>query len=162
MTIYSDRWDYASRLGRNELPWWLLEAEPGLTDEEMADVIADCWTGPEFPEQTIKPRNWVRMFRRAGYVHDDKPAAPPTEPVRLYRGCAAWRWRGMAWTEDRAKAEWFAARVARWSPDGEVVVAEALVQPVALLVQIDERSEAEYVFNTAMTSKVRIISRARG
>ncbi len=148
----------AAFLGRNAgtallSDWWY---GGKLTRDDLHAVIGDVWSGAEWPAAALGQREWVSFFRIAGFVSDDgRPV--PTEPIKVYRGSTWGRRRGMSWTEDRARAEWFAAR---WNAreTGAGLVFETTVQPEAVLALLNAeggRKEAEVVVDPAMLPPIR-------
>lgn len=114
-----------------------LTAHPG--------IVAEAWSATEYPETRISSAKWLNLFRRVGYTHDGRPAAPPTGPVTLYRGCSPFRERGMSWTTSLAVAQRFATDPMHARLGGCVYSFDA--PPRALLAYIHEigRQESEYV-----------------
>ena len=117
-----------------------------LTDATLTEVIGYVWSVAEFPEQSLGRREWVRLFRIAGFTIDSKIADPGTGPVRLWRGCGPGRHRGMSWTSDLAVAQKFAEGDFRGRPAGQVY--ETLAPPRAVLCVDNGRTEAEHVLDT--------------
>jgi hypothetical protein len=169
MSLYDsktfDRY-FRGGVGRNDFPSILGSIAHLLTDKEIGGIISGCWCAPEYPVQHLGKREWIRLFKHAGFVDGDGPADRPADPVRLWRGCinvGAYGAAGMSWTADRDKAQWFADRCT-WQSlglfgvqvSGDVL--EAVVQPEALLAQISSRSESEYVINPYMRSKIAHVS----
>jgi hypothetical protein len=96
----------------------------------------------------------VEWFDRCGYLVNGHPAPRPVEPVTLYRGATPARARGMSWTDDRDRAEWFARRF-----DDSARVWTATLKPHDLLARIHApdggRGEHEYVVR-ADTARVHL------
>jgi hypothetical protein len=100
------------RAGRNHGPgllfdWW---AGGELTAEQLALLLPEIWEGAEWPAQHITRGGWIWMFRAAGYCSSPPGLPAPTEPLTLSCGCTRGRWRGMSWTTNLDKAQWFAGR----------------------------------------------------
>ncbi len=74
--------------------------------------------------------------------------------MRVYRGSTWGRRRGMSWTEDRERAEWFADR---WNArrTGTALVFKIMVEPEAVLALLADRDEAEVVVDPAMLPPIR-------
>jgi hypothetical protein len=75
---------------------------------------------------------WISWFRAAGFLSDNGQA-PPTGPLKVYRGvvraAAGGHWiRRMSWSQDLATAQWFANR---FYTKGSVY--EAWVPPAGVL-----------------------------
>jgi hypothetical protein len=125
--------------------WWF---GGHLTADHLRQVIADVWQSAEWPERKLSTIEWVDLFRTAGFVSDPPDRQRPTEPLTIYRGTTWGRRRGMAWTEDPERAEWFAGRWASWRT-GEGLVFKATIDPAGVLALIDGRKEAEVVIDPA-------------
>jgi hypothetical protein len=139
--------------GRNHGPALLYDAQVlgVISNVTLARVIGGIWSGAEFPERSLTRRDWVALFRAAGFTIDGHPGEQPSEAVRLWRGAPHGRHRGMSWTNDRAVAEKFAAGRADGGYLGRTPgkVWETLA-PGAVVLCIDNhsRQEAEYVLDT--------------
>lgn len=139
--------------GRNAGPalmfdWWY---GGKLTLPELRAVIGDVWMAAEWPAASLGQAEWIELFRLVGFVSDDgRP--PPTEPLVVYRGTTWGRRRGMSWTLDPLRAEWFADR---WTSGGrgEGLVFKTRVDPgavLALLGDPDGRNEEEIVVDPTL------------
>ncbi|HMG43038.1 MAG TPA: hypothetical protein VK611_17030 [Acidimicrobiales bacterium] len=137
--------------GPRLLQSWFINGR--LTSDDLHKVLADVWTGAEWPAQSLGVATWVHLFRMAGIVSDDG-GPPPTEPLTAYRGATWGRRRGMSWTTDRERARWFADRFAVLGP---AFVFTAEVPPGAVLALIGEkyRSEGEVVVDPALLPPIR-------
>jgi len=135
-------------LGRNSYPallWNLNQLRP-LRPEVAAVVVPSAWSGAEFPNRQLSGKRWRLLFDIAGYTVDGVPSPLPTSTLRLWRGAHPKYRRGWSWTDDRDKAQWFAARNALLTGPDDEVVWVADVQPDRLLAKITElRGESEYV-----------------
>lgn len=122
-----------------------------VDDAVLRDVLPGVWSAAEWPEVSLTRRFWIRLFRRAAY--------PPPPRLTVYRGAVPRYVRGMAWTTDRDKADWFARRwtISTGRP-AFVYVAEA--PPEAVLADIDAldeggRGEHEIVVDPSLLLAVR-------
>ena len=97
-------------MGRNELPGLLSLVWAGLPREQLIKALGDAWVTCEYPEQAMPRREWLPIFRSAGYHDEESPAAAP-DRITLWRGGI--RKIGMSWTADRDRAEWFQHRFLR-------------------------------------------------
>jgi hypothetical protein len=146
------------RAGRVEGPW-LLRRAWGLrviSPETVTASIAMVWSMVEFPQKALERRDWLRLFRVAGFTIDGNATERPGEPVRLYRGCVPRRRTGFSWSANRDMAEWFAARFSAkvgTSPAfRSAFVYETEAPPEALLCIPGEAGrprEAEYVIDAS-------------
>lgn len=107
-------WDSLSaRKGRNDLPVALAMAvlvDGVLKDvEEIRTGVEDAWTSAEWPVRLLSTELWQMLFHKTGFIEDGKAATPP-ESITLYRGCVEGRERGMSWTDNLERAQWFGSR----------------------------------------------------
>jgi hypothetical protein len=139
--------------GKNARPrllfdWW---SSGQLTVEDLRALMPDAWQMSEGPQEKLGVAAWVFLFRCAGFISDANHPQP-REPLTIYRGATWGRRRGMAWTTDREKAEWFANR---FSVLREALVYEITVGPEVVLALFDGRNEAEVVVEPAKLPPVR-------
>ncbi|MGV9794294.1 hypothetical protein [Gordonia sp. NPDC003422] len=101
-------WETLTRnVGRNDLPAILTEVAWSMTEDQLAVALREAWVGAERPEDYLDRDEWIGMFESVGYRHNLDRVRPPAEVV-LYRGGIDPN--RMAWTADRAQAEWFRDR----------------------------------------------------
>lgn len=150
---YERRWEDALDLmGRNRGPhalsaWW-----PDLTPEEKSRLICEVWEEAEWPVAALGERRWLEMFKETGFVTTG-PERPDSEAL-AYRGAPVdTKGRGMSWSVDRERAEWFATRWAR-NFDVPAAVYRATLPPRAILALVGfddgSRHEKEFVVNPNM------------
>lgn len=131
------------------ISWW----EAGLLDlQQLRELLPDAWT-PDNPVRDLGEQRWLEQFVSAGVVVE-YPAGYPKdrrvnleEPVEVYRGAPdRTKGRGMPWSADLAKAQWFADR---WASRGvSAGLYRAVIPPEAVLaVFFDGRNESEVVVN---------------
>jgi hypothetical protein len=150
-----------ARLGRNNAPALLSDLYYSGSLDLVAhpSVVAVAWSICEHPEGSLEQDVWDELFRAAGYTNDGRPAATPTEPVTVYRGCAPDGWEGMSWTSDLAVARRFAHGRLRGRAAGHVYALDA--KPGTVLAYIHEigRRESEYVIDTScvLSEAVRLV-----
>jgi hypothetical protein len=103
-------WDSLTHaMGRNELPTLLASVWRRIPHDQLVKALSDAWVSAEFPETHMRRREWLEIFRAAGYHDGEQPGpATPPERVTLWRGGI--RRAGMSWTADREQAEWFRDR----------------------------------------------------
>jgi hypothetical protein len=120
---------YERNAGPNLLSFWNCNGQlDGLPKTKLAELIRYVWALAEFPEEYLGQRKWVELFRKGGFSSDH--AAPPTEALRVYRGCISRCVRHMAWSTEIEVARWFAARI---NLNGIGSVYTALIDPSAVL-----------------------------
>lgn len=125
----------------------------GMPKDALADLLSTAWTMPEWPVggDPYTAELWVRAFRAVGFVTtDDDHPAPPAEPITLWRGAVPAHKRGLSWTADRQRAEWFRDRFPP-SEDGgpfkQARLYEVKVNPNRILARFTERGEDEWVID---------------
>lgn len=123
----------------------LLDQFAALRPKAYARVVPYAWSLAEFPGLTMPRADWRALWKKAGFVIDGKSAQRPAEPIRLWRGATRAHKGGMAWTEDRAGAQWFVDHRHR-----QGFLWTAVVPPQNLLVRIHEtgRHESEWIVDT--------------
>ena len=157
-------WDEVSRgpgrmlLGRNALPAALYEAfkfgQLGKREhlDELARGVNNAWTSAEFPGLFLDRDTWLEMLSTTGFLYGEQraPEKRPTTRVRVWRGAPAAHRRGLAWTVDRERAEWFRDRNLDFGLDAKLWT--LLAPPASILADFrdDEggRHEGEYLVDT--------------
>lgn len=132
-------------MGRNEFPHLLQFVWTRLPHHQLITAVGDAWAGCEAPENYVPRKEWLSIFRAAGYHDDETPTTPPNS-VTLWRGGT--RKTRMAWTADRERAEWFQHRFDHLgSTPGKLWT--LTVGPDRLLAHYHEkhRHEDEYVID---------------
>lgn len=113
---------YRSHIHDRLLPdfaYWTVMSDCWEIEEEH-DLIHNSWSLVEWPAQMGIPR-WRELFERAGFWcnHEARNEEPcphhpdpekPSGTLTVYRGSFASDKRGLSWTLDRDRAEWFVAR----------------------------------------------------
>ncbi len=134
------------RVGRNDLPGILIEIAWSMTDDDLAEAMRETWVSAESPENALGRDEWIDLFDEVGYRHNSIRAEPPSEIVLWRGGITPDR---MAWTADRALAEWFRDRY----PNGKLWTVTA---PASSLLAFYDgvrtgdgsgQGESEYVIN---------------
>jgi hypothetical protein len=122
------------------------------TPDGLRDIVADAWSLPEFPEANYSADHWSVLFTLSGHIHSTPDGIAPLKirsiPV-LYRGAIHSRRKGLAWTSDRERAEWFANRFndVPTFGTGHVWVLDGIPHG-RVLGRFDNRGEDEWVINT--------------
>lgn len=135
----------SAMMGDRERPTLLYWAWQRLSKDQLIRAIGDAWTHCDRPEQHFPRREWLPVFRAAGY-HDDWTSAEPPEQITLWRGGI--RRTGMSWTADKERAVWFQKR---WDCLQEGKLWSITVGPSRLLAHygVEYRGEDEYVIDSA-------------
>lgn len=137
--------------GRNDMPAVLADAFywHGLLEhvgrDRLRAMIGDAWTSAEFPTRTVDTDTWHDMFTAVGFVTDCRRLRVPRVARTLWRGCLPGFEAGMSWTDDLARAQWFAKRTA-FRVAGHVV--SAVVPADMVLARfVHGREESEWVLD---------------
>lgn len=146
----------ALRIGRNNGPALLADwiADGRLGRDDVRRVLTTVWEMAEFPQRALGVQQWVHLFRWVGFVQDDDDeAVGPKEPLVVYRGAGWGGRRGMAWTTDPSRAQWFASRIRAAGPEAHVF--KTSVPPDAVLALIGHdpglsRGECEVVVDPSL------------
>lgn len=135
--------------GRDFGPNFLAAAySDGKVDADTVRALVGLvWSACEYPDRHLDHGTWRWLFRVAGFTVDGRPSERPAGPVELWRGSVPERRADWSWSTDRAVAEKFAAGIRGRRP-GRLY--RLLCPPEALLAANNERSEAEFVVDTAM------------
>lgn len=137
-------WDALSYgMGRNELPGLLSYVWWRLRDGHLIAALSHAWVSAEFPEHQIPRKEWLPIFRAAGYHQKGIPWTPP-DRVTLYRGGV--KKTRMSWTADREKAEWFQHRFDAIKP-GKLWAVTVNANRLLAHYGEDYRKEDEYVID---------------
>lgn len=136
-------WSVLSRnLPRNSLPALLGLVADELSIAELAGAVGNSWVMCEFPENALPRSRWLEWFRELDYTENGALclSGPPSR-ITLYRGGIDPS--RMAWTDDRAQAEWFCDRF----PGGRLWTAEASSDRILAHFNTIRNGEREYVID---------------
>jgi len=143
-----DWWGYVWCYKR---PWRLdafLTIGSLMSDREYWSLLGHVWLDCEDPHQRL--RDWLRLWQSSRphqklVMDEEEREAFAALPDRLtiYRGVHIKRGtlRGLSWTVDRARAEWFANRRAKRRP----YVVQAEISKSNVLAHFLARGEAEII-----------------
>ncbi|MFT9771811.1 hypothetical protein ACMZ29_04100 [Brevibacterium casei] len=134
-------------LGRNDLPDVLMLNWRDLELDELAYAIDWAWHMAEFPERFAPTRDWKRLMRHVGYTVDGVRAERPAKPAQLWRGATQEGKTGMAWSTDRATAEWFRDRLITYGFEGRLWTSTPTTR--RHLMSCSGRNEHEVVINAS-------------
>ena len=82
-------------MGRNDLPA-LLSLVWQRNASQLVIAVGDAWTMAEFPQRMLHRREWLPMFRAAGYhVDDDSSTTTYARHAVAGRGSEKREWRGL-------------------------------------------------------------------
>lgn len=124
-----------------------------VDDDTLRRVIDDVWRRAEAPTIALGVDAWVALFRRAGFV-GWQGAERPEGPITAYRGALPGHVRGMSWTTEVDRAQWFADRLSQLDP--EAAVYEVTIPAPAVLAIIGDLddsytgNEAELIVDPAL------------
>jgi hypothetical protein len=142
--------------GRNDAPDILFDGlvsgEIQLTKADLHDLVANVWSGAEYPQAVGDADLWVRLFEDADYPK-------PSVPLTIYRGAAPTNVHRMSWTTDQEMAHWFAERIQKMTGQPSAVY-RTVIYPSGVLADIDSleprgRRESEIVVKPAMLGEIR-------
>jgi hypothetical protein len=158
---YTSYW-YARPTHNRDLPYFAFATVTAgcYTPLGALDIVEDAWVQPEWPEANYGTPMWRTMFQQVGYLHLDEDGQPQPRPEvvpTLWRGAIPSRRKGMAWTSDRERAEWF---VRRWQPGGSFRKASLWrlddVPADRVFARFDGRGEHEWALDTRGLTPVRV------
>ncbi|MCX2712041.1 hypothetical protein [Mycolicibacterium sp. J2] len=130
-------------MGDRELPTLLYYVWPRLPPDQLIKAVGNAWTHGDVPEKHFPRREWLPIFRAAGY-HEDEARAEPPDRITLWRGGV--RRTGMAWTADRERAEWFQHRWDAIQP-GKLWTVTVKAERLLAHYHGEYRREDEYVID---------------
>lgn len=168
LTSHSDF--YRRATSTRDAPYFVasLVAANCFEAEAAVEAVAWAWSIPEWPDANFGSAMWLRLFGRVGYFHDADHGidlTPPEEVPTLWRGAISSRRKGLAWTSDRERAEWFANR---WAPGGPFKQAHLWTYPAGsvparrVLARFDGRGENEWVIDTRRITPVIVMGTTEG
>lgn len=127
---------------------WLKLIKPYLTKKVFSEYLKDAWVRSENPNQDVNVKineitEWFKDADKKALMNKDEYSiwekCPKT--IKLYRGVGKDRaLKGLSWTDNFEKAEWFANR---WGHHGNVYMIEAKKEDVLCYFE----GEMEYVIN---------------
>jgi hypothetical protein len=115
-------------IGRNAGPSMLLDGftTGQISTDSLRAVLIEIWVLAEYPQYLVPAPVWCNWFRLAAYPR-------PQASLTLYRGAVPRHARGMSWTTDLVRAQWFAERPTH--ARGHVY--RATVEPAGILASVD-------------------------
>jgi hypothetical protein len=154
--------DLVCRGGRQTAPSVVGLLNDRLSVDVLREVLPHAWSWCDLPQRKLPTREWLTLFKRAGYC-TDITAGPmverPKGPMVIWRGQRTDRPFGMAWSFSRSKAEFFNTRgmaqvlasdnldAFRRGDRVELGLYEVTVPPHAVLAILTEREEDEVIVN---------------
>jgi len=131
-----------------------------ISAQELGKALAWVWTETEFPNSN-GIEALLRLFKladRRSLMDDDEweILEKLPEEVAVFRGTQSKKAkvRGMSWTLDRKKAEWFRDRFKKL--DGKVY--EASIKKEEILAYFSGRNESEVIVNPKKLKEVKEVS----
>lgn len=132
-----NRFDYLNFLHKYEV----------ITDQECADMVYSIWTMQErFHDCGMGKTKLIRFMKMA-----DKEISLPVnieqlsddDMVTIYRGVRVNNCKGLSWTTDKQRAEWFAKRFGISGEKGYVFTGQ--IKKKDIIAFFDSRNEEEIV-----------------
>lgn len=127
---------------------WLKFAKDDLSHDDFSELLGIAWVNCENANMDVnvpisESVEWFRKANKRKLMDEDEyavyEAIPPV--ITLYRGVAKGRKeKGMSWTNNKSKAEWFKNRFG-----GEGYMLEMTVKKEDVLAYFSRRDEDEYL-----------------
>lgn len=118
-----------------------------ITDKECADMIYDIWTMQErfhnCGMSKIKLIKFMRIADKVISLPDSIEQLSDDDMVTIYRGVRVNDYKGLSWTVDKSKAEWFAKRFGINEEKGYVFTGQ--IKKKDIIAFFDNRNEEEVV-----------------
>lgn len=128
---------------------FLMRLQPYISKDDYSKLLAQVWTGTEFPHQNGVPF-MIESFQNANILklmNDDelKVYQELPELITIYRGLQTKDATilGLSWTTDKEKAIWFASR---WKEEHPIIL-EAKIRKEDIFAYKTERGESEVIVN---------------
>ena len=139
---------------------WLKLIKIYVSNKIFSEYLADAWVRSENPNQDVNVKiseiaKWFKEADKESIMNDDEYNIWINRPssIKLYRGVGKGRAiKGLSWTDDYNKAEWFANR---WNYQGKVYMIEAKKEDILCYF----KGEMEYVINPK-NYKMIVVNRA--
>lgn len=134
-----------------------------LSEEDFSKLLADAWVSSENPNQdtNVTVATITKWFRKSDkrllMTEEDYQVFLNLNPeIKIYRGVAVGRNpKGLSWTMNYKKAEWFANRFNTLDKKG--YIQEATIQKGKVLAYFNTRGEEEIVASVNDMNNVRIM-----
>jgi hypothetical protein len=123
---------------------------------DLAECVADAWSGAKIPFRALGYDTWIEFFRRAGYSDDGKLAAPLAEPITVYRAAEPQFVHRLAWTGTLDVAKRFTEINTRYGKRPRHIY-ELTVTPDRVLAHITDRQEDEFIVDSRGLRAKRIL-----
>ena len=118
-----------------------------ITDQECADMVYSIWTMQErFYECGMAKTKLIRFMKIADKeisLPDSIEQLSDDDMVTIYRGVRVNNYKGLSWTIDKQRAEWFAKRFGINGEKGYVFT--GLINKKDIIAFFDSRNEEEVV-----------------
>lgn len=161
-----DRTDSAMRLflmvNKTYALTLLKHAEPYLSEQDFGQILSTAWMLSEAPhnDPNLSKQQLASMFRSVSpeYLMDEEELRQYRaleDTVTVYRGVTPYNRRnvkGLSWTLDRERAEWFAHR---FGEDGTVYTAQ--ISKEYIFAIFNGRNEAEVVVDPKKLENVVVV-----
>lgn len=140
----------------------LKHAEPYLSEQDFGQILSTAWMLSEAPhnDPNLSKQQLASMFRSVSpeYLMDEEELRQYRaleDTVTVYRGVTPYNRRnvkGLSWTLDRERAEWFAHR---FCEDGTVYTAQ--ISKEYIFAIFNGRNEAEVVVDPKKLENVVVV-----
>ena len=127
---------------------WLKFAKESLSHDDFSELLGDAWVNCENANMDVnvpisESVHWFKAANKKKLMNEEEYAVYESIPetITLYRGVAKGRKeKGMSWTNNKEKAEWF---MHRFGSDGYLL--EMTVPKKDVLAYFSRRDEYEYL-----------------
>lgn len=133
----ANRFDYLNFLYKQE----------AITEQECADIVYSIWTMQErFHNCGIAKTKLIKFMKMANKeisLPDNIEQLSDDDMITVYRGVRVNDYKGLSWTTDKLRAEWFAKRFGIDGEKGYVFVGQ--IKKKDIIAFFDNRNESEVV-----------------
>ncbi|MBR5596647.1 MAG: hypothetical protein IKW30_04480 [Lachnospiraceae bacterium] len=118
-----------------------------ITDQECADAVYNIWTTQErFHDCGMTKTKLIKFMKMADKeisLPDNIELLSDNDMVTIYRGVRINDYKGLSWTVDKQRAEWFAKRFGINGENGYVFTGQ--IKKKDIIAFFDSRNEVEIV-----------------
>ena len=121
-----------------------LDQHQVIDPKAYTTLVPDAWSIAEFPGTSLRTNTWRKLWKKAGFTINGKPAPLPAEPVTVYRASWPKYKHHMSWTDNLEIAK----RFFRVGYRTKQHLYQTTAQPKNLLAYMHERDESEWIVDT--------------